>query len=284
MVEWYDFKLIQSGKHIEVYEYMNKRIFKGYTRKNPRQANKKKNKQKKENTLNDHELLELMEIWGDDAGADLLRKTQKQKTQFSIARTRRNIRRLTNANDTLNKFLTLTFAKPMPDVVKANKIFNTAMKRIQRRYTDFSYIAVIEFQKDTDFYGKKKEQGGSVHYHLLCNIALPAPYAVAERFMWERHFAKRYWKQGFVKVKDVTTVTNMGAYFCKYLSKDMFDPRMFNKKKFFCSQNLEKPVEMTGTKAKHYFSTVVLPHKAVYETTFKNEHIGTVNYTSYLLN
>jgi len=63
MIEWYDFKLIQSGKHIEVYEYMNKRIFKGYTRKNKGQANKKKKtKQKKEKTLNDHELLELMEI------------------------------------------------------------------------------------------------------------------------------------------------------------------------------------------------------------------------------
>jgi len=54
MVEWYDFKLIQSGKHIEVYEYMNKRIFKGYIRKNPRQAN---NKKKTKKTLNDHELL-----------------------------------------------------------------------------------------------------------------------------------------------------------------------------------------------------------------------------------
>ena len=33
MIELYDFKLIKSGKEIEVYVYKTKKILKGYTRK-----------------------------------------------------------------------------------------------------------------------------------------------------------------------------------------------------------------------------------------------------------
>jgi len=42
----------------------------------------------------------------------------KAKTKFSISRTRTNIRRLTNANPQLNKFLTLTFAESTTKLIK----------------------------------------------------------------------------------------------------------------------------------------------------------------------
>jgi len=205
------------------------------------------------------------------------------KTQFSISRTRTNIRRLVNSNPQLNKFLTLTFAESTTELEKANYLFNQAMKRIIRQKDYFEYIAVVEFQKDIDYYGKKKEKGGSVHYHLLCNLEMPETKNIKELFTWERWFALRYWKYGFIKILDVRQVSNMGAYFCKYLGKDMFDVRMFGKKKFFCSQKLNKPVEMTGYKALLFHEQYIGELKPVFVKTFFSEYAGTINYSAYTL-
>ena len=271
MIEVYDFKLIKSGKEIEVYDYRNKRILKGYTRR-------------KRTIITNKNILEK-DIWSLDDFAQELEhqeKEQTKKAKFSISRTRTNIRRIVNANSHLNKFLTLTFAKSTTELLEANKLFNTAIKRIIRAKPYFEYIAVVEFQKNVDYHGNKKGKGGSVHYHLLCNIAMSDNITI-DVFGWERRFALKYWQNGFVKIKDVNTITNMGAYFCKYLGKDMFDKRMFGKKKFFCSQTLNKPIEMIGNKAISFFNKYVLPTKPVYTKTFTNEYTGTVNYSAYTL-
>jgi len=284
MIELYDFKLIKSGKEIEVYVYKTKKILKGYTRKKncteeQKILIKEKQAQAKQKEV---EYMELVEEWGCEQEVADLHQTQNQKTTFSISRTRTNIRRLTNANPHLRKFLTLTFAESTTELLEANHLFNTAMKRILRAKPAFEYIAVVEFQKDVDYYGNKKEKGGSVHYHLLCNIVLPDN---VDTFAWERRFAIKYWKNGFVKIREVNTVTNMGAYFCKYLGKDMFDKRMFGKKKFFCSRQLNKPVEMTGGKAISFFNRFVKPTlKPIFEKTFTSEYTGRVEYSAYSLN
>lgn len=274
MIELYDFKLIKSGKEIEVYHYQNKKILRGYERRE-----RKKESKEKEETI---EWAELIEEWGDEEEKTKLKKEQTLKTKFSISRTRTNIRRLTNANPHLNQFLTLTFAQSMPNLEPANNLFNLAIKRVVRVYPHFQYIAVNEFQKDTDFHGNVKPLGGSVHYHLLCNLG-PKDTSKDKLFEWERKFATKYWQNGFVKIKEVRQVTNMGAYFCKYLGKDMFDKRMFRKKKFFCSQTLDKPVEMTGDKAISFFNRYVKSITPIFEKTFTSEYTGTVDYSAYSL-
>ncbi|NCO04980.1 MAG: hypothetical protein GW939_02420, partial [Candidatus Magasanikbacteria bacterium] len=235
MAESYDFRIVKSGKEIETYYYKDKEILRGYKRK--------ERKQKKEKEFLGQ--LNFEEYEKEKKQKKEWEEKYKQKAESSISRTRTNIRRITNANPQLNKFLTLTFAESTTELKKANYLFNQAMKRIIRQKDYFEYIAVVEFQKDIDFHGNKKKKGGSVHYHLLCNIKMPKTNNLKELFDWEKWFALRYWKYGFIKIKDVRQVSNMGAYFCKYLGKDMFDKRMFGKKKFFCSQKLNKPVEMT---------------------------------------
>ena len=270
MTEAYNFKIIKSGKEIEVYDYQTKDILRGYTR---RKRKKKKNKESKgQMDINQYkkELKELVE-WEIKYTA---------KTQFSISRTRTNIRRSVNANPQLDKFLTLTFAESTTELIEANKLFHLAMKRIIHTKPAFEYISVVEFQKDVDYHGNKKEKGGSVHYHLLCNIET---IIKRDRFEWERWFQNRYWKYGFVKIKDVNKVDNMGAYFCKYLSKDMFDKRMFGKKKFFCSRKLNKPVEITGMKAIMFFDKFVKELPLKFEMNFESEWVGKVKYTAYTL-
>ena len=53
---------------------------------------------------------------------------------------------------------------------EANRLFNLFTQRMKDKFPEFQYFAVIEFQKDIDFYGKIKPDGGAVHYHLLCNL------------------------------------------------------------------------------------------------------------------
>jgi len=260
MTKSYNFKLIKSGKYVETYHYKTKWIYRDFERKQPVRSTNAKTGVKKPGK-------------------------QKAKAKSSIARTRTNIRRLTNSNPHLLKFLTLTFAEEMTDLKQANYLFNTAMKRVLRAKPYFQYIAVVEYQGDTYFKtGLPKPNGGSVHYHLLCNISTDkTALHLQDRFAWERWFAMRFWKNGFVKVKDVTTIDNMGLYFCKYLGKDMFDKRMFNKKKFFCSQSLKKPEELRGWEAKSLFNHHEPHMKKTFEKTFENEHAGEVEYRAYIL-
>lgn len=277
MLEIYDFKLIKSGRDIEVYDYRTKKILKGYHRKQ-----REISQEEKANKLTRQEWEDIVEEWGCEEEKEKLHSEQKQKASSSISRTRTNIRRLVNANPHLTHFLTLTFSYEMTELAPANKIFNLAIRRIVHFHPYFQYIAVNEFQKDVDFHGNKKEHGGSVHYHLLCNLG-PKDTDKDKVFMWERKFAVKYWRQGFVKITPVEHVTNLGVYLCKYLGKDMFDKRMFGKKKFFCSRTLERPVELTGEEAISFFNKYVQSKTPTFEKTFSSEYTGTVDYTVYSL-
>jgi hypothetical protein len=86
-------------------------------------------------------------------------KQQKQKQEFSVHRTRTEIRRLINSNPQLNKFMTLTFAENITDLKQANYEFNKFVLRLSYKYPKFEYLAVPEFQ-----------QRGAVHYHVICNL------------------------------------------------------------------------------------------------------------------
>jgi hypothetical protein len=274
MLKSYDFKLIKSGKEIEVYVYKDKEILRGYRRR-PRKEKLKPREQKGQLDTEWYKK-ELKKQAEEEIN-------RQEKTKFSISRTRTNIRRLANANPELNKFLTLTFAESTTELKIANNLFNQAMKRILRSLPEFEYIAVVEFQKDTDYHGQRKEHGGSVHYHLLCNLAIPATKSLEELFDWEKWFALRFWKNGFIKIKNVKEVSNMGAYFCKYLGKDMTDTRMFGKKKYFCSQTLKKPVEMTGFRAVNFFDHFVSQLEPIFKRTFTSDYAGEIDYSAYTL-
>jgi hypothetical protein len=112
---------------------------------------------------------------------------------------------------------------------------------------------------------------------------MPKTESLEELFAWERWFALRYWKYGFIKIKDVRQVSNMGAYFCKYLGKDMFDKRMFRKKKFFCSQKLNKPVEMTGYEAFNFYDRHIKGLEPIFAKSFFSEYAGNIDYSAYTL-
>ena len=128
------------------------------------------------------------------------------------------------------------------------------------KYPDFEYLAVPEFQKR-----------GAVHYHLLCDL----PFVeVAE--------LQEAWGQGFVKINKIDNVNNVGAYVSKYLGKEM-DERSFGKKKFFCSRNLKKPVELIKYPAIDFFESYVSELTPIFEKIFYSDYAGKIEYSAYTL-
>lgn len=244
----YDFKVVVSGKQVEVFKY-KKQVWREFEAK-------ERETQKEPKQLNFFQEQKLRE----------------QRIKFSVNRTKTEIRRIVNSNPQLNKFMTLTFAKSTTDLGQANYIFNQFIKRITYRYPDFQYLAVPEFQKDTDHWGRKKEAGGSVHYHLLCNL----PYI-------EMDALEYLWRQGMVNIRETSKVNNLGAYMSKYLGKELFSGRMFGKKKYFRSQALSEPIEILGWHALKFVERYLLSLTPVFEKTFKSEWIGEVEYSAYTL-
>jgi hypothetical protein len=249
MAYTYDFKVVVSGKQVELYKY-KKNVWREY--KNDKEEILKKEPKQ----------LDLFEQ----------EKLKKQRIQFSINRTKTEIRRLVNSNPQLNKFMTLTFAKSTTDLKEANYIFNQFIKRVAYRYPDFQYLAVPEYQKDEDYWGRKKEQGGSVHYHLLCNLH----YIEIDALEW-------LWGQGLVNIREIGKVNNLGAYMSKYLGKELFSGRMFGKKKFFRSQTLKNPIELIGWIAQKFVDKFLALLTPVFEKVFKSEWVGEVEYFAYTL-
>jgi len=238
MAYTYDLKVVVSGKQVEVFKY-KKNIWREY------ETNQEDRPQKEPKQL------DLFEQ----------EKLKKQRMQFSINRTRTEIRRLVNSNPHLNKFMTLTFAENITDLKTANYIFNKFILRMNYKYPDFEYLAVPEFQKR-----------GAVHYHLLCDVSF---IEVSE--------LQEIWGQGFVKINKIDEVNNVGAYVSKYLGKEM-DERTFGKKKFFRSQSLKESIEILGWYAQKFFEKFLSLLTPVFEKVFQSEWTGEVEYSAYSLN
>jgi len=238
----YNIKVVVSGKQVEVYKY-KKQVWRDF---NKTQASVE--------DVNTHKEPEQLDIFKRI-------KNQQVKTTSSLNRTRTEIRRLTNSNPQLNKFLTLTFSDNIADLKEANYIFNKFILRINYKYPNFEYLAVPEFQ-----------QRGAVHYHVLCNLP----------FIHYKELTD-IWRQGNIDIKKIKDITNLGAYICKYLGKDMFDERTFGKKKFFRSQTLKKPIEILGWSATKFIDLYLTLLSPTFEKTFESEYMGEVNYRAFAL-
>ena len=268
MIKSFNFRIIKAGLEVEVYDYLDRDVVSGYTRKSTR-SNKEQRKYLADQAKRVEEeiksKIDLFAYQQYNAEQEVKQieqeKEQTQKAVSSIRRTRTKLRRLINANTGLNKFITLTFAKNITDIKEAHGLFDHFIKRMVRRYENFKYLAVIEFQKR-----------GAVHYHLLCNLPFVEHKKIAQ-----------IWRQGMITINRVDRVKNLGAYFCKYLGKDMTDKRMFGKKKFFRSQTLNEPIKLTGYEARQWYAKFVAHLEPNFKAQFKSEYLGKIDYSTFTL-
>lgn len=191
-------------------------------------------------------------------------------------RKRRNmIRQLVCANfDAGSKFITLTFDNDQQhnirDVQACNAYFKRFVQRVRRKYRDFKYVAVIEFQ---DRNGR-----GAVHYHMICNLP----------FVEQQHLAKM-WGGGFIKINRIDKVDNVGAYVVKYMTTDMDDRRLAAQNAYLHSKGLLKPIEVCTWNAdqRHQWQEI---HDALeketpsYAATYESDVAGHVEYRQYNFN
>lgn len=191
------------------------------------------------------------------------------KLQKNIMRTRNMVRRLILSNfDATAKFWTFTFddSKVPPEISRsiegANRLWETFIKRMRRKYPDFKYLAVLEFQKR-----------GAVHYHCLCDL----PF-VKQRVVQE------IWGNGFVSVNRIKHVDNLGAYVVKYMTKELTDERFFGSKLYQCSKGLNRPVEYRGEEADRLVAALDLDQKKeVFTNSYGSEYLGQIVYKEYNL-
>ena len=75
----------------------------------------------------------------------------------------------------------------------------------------------------------------------------------------------------------------MGAYFCKYLGKEIEDKRLFGRKKYFCSRGLKRPDELFGNEARMFYYQNIRGLKPYFEKTYNGDWTGKVDYSAYSL-
>lgn len=243
-INYYDCKVVISGNIIEIYRY-DRGIFKGFINENGRAGNG----------------------FVDD-------EKRSKNREVSLVRARRDLRRIVNANieqwgdDVTCKFVTLTFRDNVTDLDMANYEFKKFIKRLNYEVYDkkcsyLKYTVVPEFQ-----------QRGAVHYHV---IFYNLPYIKAD-------VIEQVWGNGFIKINKIDDIDNVGAYICKYLTKDNNDDRLKGRKCYFNSRGLKKPREIYLDYDDLERVKKSLPGQAMtYKGEFNNEYVGKVEYEQYNL-
>lgn len=136
-----------------------------------------------------------------------------ERHRARVLRKRGEIRRLLKKYK-FQRLLTLTFKDNITDVSLADRLFDRFIARVKRRYPEFSYVGVREFQKR-----------GAVHYHLLIGMYIP-----------QRELAE-LWGHGFVSVNFLKLKSAIN-YVSKYLAKSVDDERLFGRRLILKSREL----------------------------------------------
>lgn len=127
-----------------------------------------------------------------------VRKDDIESVAKSLVRLRDYLN--TNVSDTSNcRWLTLTYAKNMTNPQKLKNDFKNFNKRCREKYGHYEYIAAAEPQ------GR-----GAWHLHIVVIFSHKAP------FMANKNIAS-YWKQGFVTIRRLDDIDNVGVYLTAYL-------------------------------------------------------------------
>ncbi len=239
----YKRKIIISGNIVEVYEY-DKSILEGY-------IDTKKNSRGRQVVANDEN-----------------KKLNREKV---LSRARRDLRRLINANVNMygvpSKFVTLTFKDDIEDLKKANSEFTKFIKRLKRYFgIDIKYAAVPEIQQE-----RFAKYGIKVwHYHV---IFFNLPYINSNDLA-------DIWKNGFIKINRIDRISNVGAYICKYMTKDNKD--LVGQKCYFTSRGLRKPIEIKENDRETSLPTSYPADMLTYENIFINDY-NIISYKQYII-
>lgn len=194
----------------------------------------------------------------------------------------RNLTRRLALNNFNNgdKFITLTFdpkkvsdEKQLYDLDFIDKQFKKFIQRFNYRFdTKLKYIAVRESHKS-----------GRLHFHMICdwNKELIFEDEIRE---YERLLGEKVWKHGFVDIKSIDHVDNVGAYIIKYMTKSVSIELYKNKKMYLCSKGLERPKVYKDYEAEKIIEFYNLKQKKeVFTNNYESEYLGKITYAEFNL-
>lgn len=260
----YNLKIIKSGNRIEIYKINNHVIKQG----------------KK------HEGTKIIEgLLGGRDSQELNGKQSKKDRKITLNNARNNIIRLIKANDNMNTFITLTFAKEQ-DYKESKKSLNILFTKLRKDYTSLKYIWVLE-------YG---DLNNRLHYHLLCNIPIEIKLSSSKERKSQEHkrleneFRMKYWKYGFVDIRQLNQEgnTNIALYIATYITKSMENVDLEGFRIYgYSNKTLNKPIEEkiyttdTMEEILNQFKDYDIKFSNSYPIgyiDYKGDHTGLVNY------
>ena len=158
----------------------------------------------------------------------------------SMNRSKNNLMDILKSND-FNFFVTLTFDKNKIDRLDDNKTrkeFAKFVKDLRKDFNNMIYVAVPEYHKK-----------GGLHFHLLLGkvtaeelgLVDSGKFVKSGRCKGQTIFNVTKWQSGFSTATKVLDTNAVKYYLSKYLTKGKVDPRFFGKKRFYVSQNIERP-------------------------------------------
>lgn len=156
-----------------------------------------------------------------------VREEKQEKELDNILRARQSIRRIIWSNQgQYTKFVTLTYKDTVLDVVKVRRDITTFVQNMRRKGYPMKYLYVLEHQTER---GKREGNTGCLHVHMLIFIDQYIPV----------DDLNRAWKHGHVSIEAIKDVRNLGAYVCKYITKENLTE--FGKHAYACSLRLDRP-------------------------------------------
>jgi len=167
---------------------------------------------------------------------DYTKTKQGKKRDDSTSRTRVNLYRLVSANIRQHGrykplFATYTFSDNIIDRDIANLKFKIYIQKLSSHLGyNPKYIVVPENQKR-----------GAWHFHVVF-FNLPKMNFKDNDKMWGQG-------TNAVNIQYIRGISDISAYLAKYLSKDMVIHRELNKKLFFSSRGLLRPIDVFNTDA-----------------------------------
>lgn len=156
----------------------------------------------------------------------------KEKRPDNLRRAQRDIRHLIWTNQTpYTKFLTLTYKDTVLDQKTVVDDFKRFLKNMKNNgYHIKKWLYVTEHQKER---GEREGNAGCLHIHALLFDDRKIPIEIL----------RKAWNRGFVKINAVQKVKNLGAYVCKYLTKEEFEG--YYKNSYHVSRGISRPIVMT---------------------------------------
>lgn len=152
-----------------------------------------------------------------------------EKRSDNLYRSRKNIRRIIWANECqYTKFITLTYAETCLDVKKVHRDIQTFTQAMKRNGIPMKYLYVLENQKER---GEKEGNEGSIHVHMVLFVEQKIPLEILNKC----------WNHGNTDIGAARKIKNLGAYVCKYITKDNLAE--FGDRVFSCSLGLNRERE-----------------------------------------